>query len=187
MVAMAGAARQRIIDAAIGLFAEHGYAATSMRDLATHLHIKAGSLYTHFASKEEILTAGVAPVLDWIDDLLTRPPTSPPAVRDWLSAYLEALCRHPDVVRILAAELAVSPHSRVGQRLRDQDARVRRMLGGFAVDDVHAAASLGILWWPLLCRPQLPTTAEAAALVESALTVGPIPARAAVAASRARR
>jgi AcrR family transcriptional regulator len=41
--------------AALRLFAREGYEATSMREIAGAVGIKAGSLYNHFASKEEIL------------------------------------------------------------------------------------------------------------------------------------
>jgi AcrR family transcriptional regulator len=46
---------QRILDAAIDLFYERGYHATTMRDIAAAVGIKAGSLYNHYAGKQEIL------------------------------------------------------------------------------------------------------------------------------------
>ncbi len=50
-------ARVRILDNAARLILDKGFAATSMRDIASAVGIKAGSLYHHFASKEEIFTA----------------------------------------------------------------------------------------------------------------------------------
>jgi AcrR family transcriptional regulator len=41
--------------AALRLFAREGYEATSMREIAGAVGIKAGSVYNHFTSKEEIL------------------------------------------------------------------------------------------------------------------------------------
>ncbi len=47
--------RQRIISAAGRLFAERGYAGTSVRDIARELGISNPSIYHHFASKAEVL------------------------------------------------------------------------------------------------------------------------------------
>ena len=44
-----------IQEAAARLFRDKGYSATSMRDLADAVNLKASSLYNHIASKEEIL------------------------------------------------------------------------------------------------------------------------------------
>jgi AcrR family transcriptional regulator len=47
--------RGTVLDAACLLFAERGYRATSMRDIATALGVRAPSLYNHVSSKQEIL------------------------------------------------------------------------------------------------------------------------------------
>lgn len=47
--------KQKILEAAARLFRDKGYSATSMRDLASAVDLKASSLYNHIASKEEIL------------------------------------------------------------------------------------------------------------------------------------
>lgn len=47
--------RQIIFEAAARLFRDQGYSATSMRDLAETVQLKASSLYNHIGSKEEIL------------------------------------------------------------------------------------------------------------------------------------
>ena len=40
-------ARDRLLDAALELFATHGYQAIGLRDLASYLGLQAGSLYHH--------------------------------------------------------------------------------------------------------------------------------------------
>ena len=47
--------KKQIEQKATELFQTRGYAATSMRDLASEMGLEAGSLYSHIKSKEEIL------------------------------------------------------------------------------------------------------------------------------------
>lgn len=47
--------RDEILDAAGQLFSQHGFHATSMRDLARAVNLQGGSLYAHIDSKEELL------------------------------------------------------------------------------------------------------------------------------------
>ena len=46
---------QRILAAATALFSEKGYHGTTMREVASEVGIKAGSLYNHFPGKEDLL------------------------------------------------------------------------------------------------------------------------------------
>ena len=47
--------RKRILDVAARLFAAHGFAGTSIRDIAEELGVTKAALYYHFASKDEVL------------------------------------------------------------------------------------------------------------------------------------
>ncbi|MET7551183.1 TetR/AcrR family transcriptional regulator [Streptomyces sp. NBC_01724] len=49
--------RQRLLDAARQLLAEGGYAAASISALAERAQVATGSVYNHFASKQELLAA----------------------------------------------------------------------------------------------------------------------------------
>ncbi|MEM9033343.1 MAG: TetR/AcrR family transcriptional regulator [Actinomycetota bacterium] len=53
-LATANDGRQRILDEAAHLFVDRGYAATTMRQIATAAGIKAGSVYYHYNSKDEL-------------------------------------------------------------------------------------------------------------------------------------
>jgi AcrR family transcriptional regulator len=61
--------RSRIIGAARELFAERGYAGTSVRDLAERLGITKAALYYHFPGKADVLLALVEPMLTGLDAL----------------------------------------------------------------------------------------------------------------------
>ncbi len=54
-VAGGASTRERILLVAARLFRYGGYASTSLREIAKEAGITAGSIYNHFASKEEIL------------------------------------------------------------------------------------------------------------------------------------
>ncbi|MEM1369954.1 MAG: TetR/AcrR family transcriptional regulator [Cyanobacteria bacterium P01_H01_bin.15] len=65
--------RERILQAALSLFARQGYDGTTTRDLAAAAQVAEGTLFRHFANKKailmEVVTAG------WVDiltDLLTE-------------------------------------------------------------------------------------------------------------------
>ncbi|HUR77591.1 MAG TPA: TetR/AcrR family transcriptional regulator [Acidimicrobiales bacterium] len=47
--------KRRILEAALGLFAEHGFAGASIRDIATAAGVRSATLYAHYNAKEQIL------------------------------------------------------------------------------------------------------------------------------------
>jgi len=49
--------KARIVDAAMRLFVEHGYAATTMRAIATEAGVAVGNAYYYFPSKEHLIQA----------------------------------------------------------------------------------------------------------------------------------
>ena len=58
------ATRERLIDAAIELFAERGYATSTVRDLARSTGVTTGSIYGNFDSKATLLVAAIEARLD---------------------------------------------------------------------------------------------------------------------------
>jgi AcrR family transcriptional regulator len=61
-----GTTKERIVQAAVELFYEHGYAATGMADILKRAKANSGSFYFSFKSKEDLLLA----VLDWYKENL---------------------------------------------------------------------------------------------------------------------
>lgn len=52
-----GDTRQELLDAALRLFAQQGYAATTVRQIADEVGIRDSAIYAHFESKSELLDA----------------------------------------------------------------------------------------------------------------------------------
>jgi len=102
----------RILDTAERVFAEKGYAGTSLRDVANAAGLRIPSLYNHFASKETLYTAvlerGLRPILD----MLTAESAREGAERELLvERVVEFLAQHPSVPRLVQHEvLAGGPH-----------------------------------------------------------------------------
>lgn len=67
-----GGRRQELVDAAANIFAEKGYHATSVQDIASELGILKGSIYYYIDSKEDLLYDIVRRRLDGIESLLAR-------------------------------------------------------------------------------------------------------------------
>ncbi|MDW3212373.1 MAG: TetR/AcrR family transcriptional regulator [Ilumatobacteraceae bacterium] len=65
-------ARSRIMDEAANLFLQRGYEGTSLRQLAEVVGMKAGSLYYHFSSKDQLLTAILERGLDVMHEAFDR-------------------------------------------------------------------------------------------------------------------
>lgn len=58
--------RDELLDLAATMFAERGLRATTVRDIADRAGILSGSLYHHFASKEEMVDEVLRDFLDWL-------------------------------------------------------------------------------------------------------------------------
>jgi TetR/AcrR family transcriptional regulator, cholesterol catabolism regulator len=61
---VAGARRAALVEIAAGLFAERGYRATTVREIADAAGVLSGSLYHHFDSKESIIDELLSSFLD---------------------------------------------------------------------------------------------------------------------------
>ncbi|MEV6768266.1 TetR/AcrR family transcriptional regulator [Nocardia sp. NPDC051030] len=86
--------RQRFIDAAIALFAEHGYANSSLADLCAAAKLSKRQFYESFDSREVLLFA----VYDFIQD----------GAAEAVTAKMAALGPNPDIHEAIAA--LVSAH-----------------------------------------------------------------------------
>jgi AcrR family transcriptional regulator len=111
--------RRALIAAATLLFAERGYADTSIDEVATGARVTRGALYHHFASKQEIFGAVCdtvdAVVLDRVREAAARAGTGQERVQRVLDAYFEA-SRDPTYRSIVLSEAYLAQSREDGQR-----------------------------------------------------------------------
>lgn len=82
--------KNRILDTAITLFAERGFEACTMRDIAAAVGIKAPAIYNHYSSKENVLASAMEHIMGRFFWSLLSPLEEKPMDR-WLK---EIVCRH---------------------------------------------------------------------------------------------
>ena len=98
------ATRERILDVAESLFAEHGLAGTSVRDIATEVGLTPASLYNHFAGKqalyEAVLERGVRPLIAILRNLDAGGPLEDSGA-DLIGAIMDHLSQRPHLPRLV--------------------------------------------------------------------------------------
>ena len=116
--------RRRILDSATAVFAEHGYAGASMRDIAERLGITKAALYYHFTSKEDLLDGLVHPVIEamtaFADAAESGGRTGGQILREFLDLTIDGF---PGVFSLM-----IDPAARIAIRTRyDMQEPIRRI------------------------------------------------------------
>jgi AcrR family transcriptional regulator len=156
-----GVRRQEVLDCAVKLFAEKGFAGTSINDIAERTTLKKASLYHYFPSKQHILAAVLedemtalwasAREIAQISDPVER-------IRRLLAAHLSNFRRKLPQIRVFLLERAQIDSKLTATYLeerREYDTlyveaiRDGQKQGVFRIDDpvVLAYAVLGIVNW----------------------------------------
>ena len=132
--------RQHLLDAAAGLICRRGYHGTSMRDIGRATDMLAGSIYYHFASKDELLVAiyaeGVQRIAERVDTAVARATDPMKRLEAACVAHLEMLLTDSDyaqvVVRVLPEDVpAVS--ARLTALRDDYEERFRRLIAALGL------------------------------------------------------
>lgn len=149
--------RWSILDAAAKLFRHQGYSGASLRDVAAAVGMKAGSLYHHFASKEEIvvevLNIGVQRVADEVRQAVSAlPATAKPEelVATAIAAHLRALHESGDYTSANVRIFGQLPH-----RVRAGHAEVRLSYEAYWIELLERCRKSGRLagtWDAVLVR-----------------------------------
>jgi TetR/AcrR family transcriptional regulator, cholesterol catabolism regulator len=99
------ARRQEILDTATAVFAEKGILAATVRDISERAGILSGSLYHHFASKEEMIVSILAPVIkaqvDEFDQIVAEVDDPTEVLRRVIAVEIAQSAVNPRVARIL--------------------------------------------------------------------------------------
>jgi AcrR family transcriptional regulator len=98
--------RERIVDAAVAVFADQGYAASSTRDIAARAGVTQGLVTYHFASKGDLWRAAADRIFGQFGEV-PQPSEAPPAgtpgagARDAIAAYVRFAAQHPELFRFM--------------------------------------------------------------------------------------
>ncbi|HZD55228.1 MAG TPA: TetR/AcrR family transcriptional regulator [Anaerolineales bacterium] len=101
--------RSEILQAALGLFTEHGYHGTSMRQIAHEAGIALGGIYNHFSGKEQIFKTVFIELHPFWDTLplmnAAQGETIEEFVRDAAQRMINKLRERPDFLNLMFIEL----------------------------------------------------------------------------------
>ena len=115
-----------LLDAAARLFADKGYVATSMRDIAQDCGMLPGSLYYHFAAKEDLLVAvyerGVEELVANVRTAIAKESEPWLRLQAACTAHLQTVLRRSDYAQVLIRVLPndVVPAAARLAELRDE-------------------------------------------------------------------
>jgi AcrR family transcriptional regulator len=99
--------RREIAAAAMTVFAEHGFEASSMREVAQMAGIGKGTIYEYFRSKEELIAASIQV---WMEDIIAqienmvRPLEDPDVkLRTYINAMVDGFLNDERIPRLILA------------------------------------------------------------------------------------
>src|SRR6266568_4831094 len=103
--------RERILDVALRLFAEHSFAATSLQMIADEMGITKAAVYHHFHTREELLSAVAKPALDEMraaTEAAERLRFPHARAEQMLSGFVDLAVRHRRLTSMLSSDQAIA-------------------------------------------------------------------------------
>jgi len=98
----------RILDVAEELFAERGFAGTTLRHVAARVGVRNPSIYNHFASKEAlyeaVLARGIGPILETLTEFVEAGPETYSDPRAVVERVMGVLAEHANLPRLVLHE-----------------------------------------------------------------------------------
>ena len=143
--------RAAIVAAARELFADCGYASTSLRDIAERLGLSKAALHHYFPSKDALLDALIEPALQGLEAVGTEapePPLTRAQRRTLLTDYLAALREAGRTMQLLDGDPAAMMRPHLKERAFEHLARLEFLLAGPDPDlkgQLRARAAIAVL------------------------------------------
>lgn len=123
--------RERLIEAAVHLFACHSFAGTSLQMIADQLGITKAAVYHHFHTRDDLLTAAVGPALERLRDVVAEAGTlrTPHARAEHvLAGYAKLAVAHRALIGMLGTDPAVAEALRAHEGFAELIARQVNLL-----------------------------------------------------------
>ncbi len=115
-----------LLEAAAAIFAEVGYEAATMRDIAGRAGASIGSLYQFFPNKEVVARAIKTQYCQELKELwanLVAVSAKTPTIRvidEFLNVTIKAIEQHPAIIRLMDAPRSANPSPDIKESLREQ-------------------------------------------------------------------
>lgn len=109
--------RARLLVAALELFSQNGFNASTMRDLAQFAGIKAPAIYNHFKSKEELLGEALLWAMDDFNEHVLGPANRDAETADLLEGILERHIRYQAENPVIARAFDILTSHNLLQRI----------------------------------------------------------------------
>ncbi|MEC8039319.1 MAG: TetR/AcrR family transcriptional regulator [Pseudomonadota bacterium] len=140
----------RVLDAALRLFSQHGFAAVSMRQIARDVGVQAGALYNYTPDKQALLFNLMRRHMeDLLDQRANRDTSASPLERleDFARFHIRYHLKRPDEVFIAYMELRnLTPENfeAIEELRRRYEAELEEILRDGVADGVFAPADIRI-------------------------------------------
>jgi AcrR family transcriptional regulator len=163
--------RTRILAAARQLFAERGYAATSLADIAAAVGLTKTAVAYHFHPKDRLATELLSPSAG---DMLALLGTDYASRQEFVEALVGFAVRYRSVIRLFMEDLAgdesVSPDSERATIRSFRDEIYAKLVGDDPDPEIRLKswALLGALQWGAVKTMDLPEDQVRAVLLEAA-------------------
>jgi AcrR family transcriptional regulator len=149
------ARKEAILQAALTLFTNHGYAATTIEDIRWASGASVGSIYHHFGNKQDVAEQLYESLLrdyqEGVLELISGAPAAREGVEGMVRHHLGWVANHPTEARYL-----LSMRPRASGRLRTMNRRFFKEVFGWLAEQAEAGRIRKVrrnLYFPLVIGP----------------------------------